>query len=78
TEIHIPFLPINMHEEPKKNYECYGYRRLYTPLKNVGSKLFRKVIRRLMKGPHTPPPHSIFLSIRKRFSLKITAVLLCL
>lgn len=32
-----------------KNYECYGYRRLYTALKNAGHKLSEKVIRRLMK-----------------------------
>ena len=32
-----------------KNYECYGYRRLYTALKNAGYKLSEKVIRRLMK-----------------------------
>lgn len=32
-----------------KNYECIGYRRLYTALKNAGHKLSEKVIRRLMK-----------------------------
>ena len=31
------------------NYECYGYRRLYTALKNIGHLVSEKVIRRLMQ-----------------------------
>ncbi|MGN1394132.1 MAG: IS3 family transposase [Succinivibrionaceae bacterium] len=47
-----------------KNYECYGYRRLHTSLKNIGYTVSEKIVRRLMKEEGI----KVIKSKRKRYS----------